>query len=243
MTDSHVTDSDDLSERDRLTALAVALDTSDWETFRRWCTFFGPRVGVLKVGLEAFLRWGPKAVHEAQKQGAEVFLDLKLHDIPNTVAGAVTSARGLGVRYLTVHTGGGPAMLEAAVEAAGDRLGLLAVTLLTHLDAPQLAALNLPGQASERVQRWASMARSTGCAGVVCSALEAPDLRPQLPPPFLIVTPGIRLAAVAREDQKRVATPRAALAAGSDLLVVGRPLTRAADSGDALAAFAAQLGS
>ncbi len=245
-----MTESQDQNELGRLNPLAVALDTSDWETFCHWCAFFGPRVGVLKVGLEAFLRWGPDSVREAKKHGAEIFLDLKLHDIPNTVAGAVTAARRLGVRYLTVHAGGGPAMLEAAVEAATegtraekaeDRVALLAVTILTHLDQPQLAALDLPGQASERVLRWATLAHTSGCAGIVCSALEVAELRRRLPSPFLIVTPGIRLKAVAGEDQKRIATPKAALEDGSDLLVVGRPLTRAAEPFEALAAFGAEI--
>ncbi|MCH9650753.1 MAG: orotidine-5'-phosphate decarboxylase [Deltaproteobacteria bacterium] len=241
-----MTESQNHNEPIRLSPLAVALDTSDWETFRQWCSLFGPRVGVLKVGLEAYLRWGPDAVREAQKYGAEIFLDLKLHDIPNTVAGAVGAARRLGVRYLTVHAGGGAAMLGAAVEAAGaesdeNPVALLAVTVLTHLDQPQLEQLDLPGLASERVLRWATLAHGAGCAGIVCSALEVAELRTELPPPFLIVTPGIRLDSVAGEDQKRVATPRAALAGGSDLLVVGRPLTRAEKPLEALAAFGAEI--
>ena len=114
-----------------LEKVAVALDTSDRETFGAWCRLFGPRVGVLKVGLEVFSRFGLEAVREARQHAREVFLDLKLHDIPNTVAGAVDAVRGLGVDYLTVHAGGGTAMLAAAREAAGEDLRLLAVTLLT----------------------------------------------------------------------------------------------------------------
>ncbi len=224
-----------------LAPLAVALDTSDWQTFQSWCALFGPRVGTLKVGLEAFLRWGPKAVEEAARHGAEIFLDLKLHDIPNTVAGAVGSARNLGVRYLTVHASGGPAMLAAAADAAQGQITLLAVTLLTHLDSHQLKALDLPGDPASRVLGWATLAASSGCGGVVCSALEASRLRQNLPLPFHIVTPGIRLKPVNEEDQKRVATPRAALEAGASLLVVGRPLTRAAKPLEALAAFAEEI--
>lgn len=214
--------------------IAVALDTSDWETFERWCELFGPRVGVLKVGLEAYTRWGPRCVEVARRHGRKVFLDGKLHDIPNTVAGAVGALRDQGVDYLTVHTSGGPEMLRAAAEAAGDRLRLLGVTLLTHLDDRALAVLDLPGAAEERVLRWARMAAENGCAGAVCSPREVATLRASLPAPFVLVTPGIRPAGVAADDQRRTATPTSALASGSDLLVIGRPLTRAEEPGDAL---------
>jgi len=223
-----------------LRRVAVPLDTSDRGVFRAWCRRFGPRVGALKVGLEAFTRWGPAAVEEAGAQG-EVFLDLKLHDIPHTVAGAVAAARGLGVRYLTVHAAGGPAMLAAAAEAARGEVALLAVTLLTHLDAAALAALDLPGEAAARADRWAGLAAAAGCAGAVCSPRELATLRASRPRPFLLVTPGVRPAGSPRDDQRRTATPAEALAAGADLLVVGRPLTRAADPEAALAALAAEL--
>ncbi len=225
------------SSRSRIPHLAVALDTPDRETFSSWCRFFGPRVSVLKVGLEAFVRWGPEGVAEASAFGAEVFLDLKLHDIPNTVAGAVRSVRRLGVRYLTVHASGGPTMLEAAVQAAQHEVRILAVTLLTHLDATQLAALGRPSPPEEEVVRLARIASSAGCHGAVCSALEAATLRRSHPHPFLLVTPGIRLPTDATGDQRRVATPTDALDAGADLLVVGRPLTRATDPAVRLAAF------
>jgi orotidine-5'-phosphate decarboxylase len=224
-----------------LRRVAVALDTHDRDTFRRWCRLFAPRVGVLKVGLEAFVRWGPAVVEEANGHGADVFLDLKLHDIPRTVAGAVASARNLGVRYLTLHAGGGLAMLRAAAQAAGDDLRLLAVTLLTHLDDAELAKLDLPGGGEARVRRWAGLAAEAGCAGVVCSPLEAAALRRERPAPFLLVTPGVRPVGSARDDQRRVATPAEALAAGADLLVLGRPLTAAADPAAALDALAAEL--
>jgi len=231
----------DHSAADPLRRVAVALDTPDREVFRRWCHLFAPRVGVLKIGLEAFVRWGPPAVQEAVGHGADLFLDLKLHDIPRTVAGAVGSARSLGVRYLTVHAGGGPAMLEAAAQAAGDELRLLAVTLLTHLDDGELAALDLPGGGEDRVRRWAGLAARAGCAGVVCSPLEAAALRREHPRPFLLVTPGVRPAGSERDDQRRVATPAEALGAGSDLLVIGRPLTGAAAPSAALDALSAEL--
>ena len=224
-----------------LERVAVALDTPDQATFADWCRLFGPRVGLLKVGLEAFTRWGPPAVELARTHAAGVFLDLKLHDIPNTVAGAVGAVRQLGVRFVTVHVAGGPAMLEAAVAAAGGAVGILAVTLLTHLDEDALATLEMPGPLSRRVERWASLAHAAGCAGVVCSPHEAAALRRLLPPPFRLVTPGVRPAGVAAGDQRRVATPAAALAAGADVLVVGRALTAAPDPAAALAALAAEL--
>lgn len=234
-----------MSEHNRpIEQLAVALDTPDWSTFESWCDRLGRRVGFLKVGLESYVRWGPKAVARAQGAGGRVFLDLKLHDIPNTVAGAVASASDLGAELLTVHAGGGPAMLAAAAEAAeraGNAIQLLAVTVLTHLDAAELAALGLPGTATERALAWARLARDAGCAGVVCSPLEAATLRASLPRPFRIVTPGVRLPESDHGDQRRVATPSAALEAGADLLVVGRPLTRAADLDAALAAFAREV--
>ena len=229
-------------ENDPLDRLAVALDTSDWETFSAWCAFFGPRVGVLKVGLEAYLCWGPRAVEEAQGQARSVFLDLKLHDIPNTVRGAVAAALDLGVEYLTVHASGGAPMLDAAREAAQGELRVLAVTLLTHLGEEELADLDLPGGGGERVRRWARLARRRGCAGVVCSAREASSLRQENPRPFLLVTPGIRSGwDSADDDQRRTAGAGEALAAGADLLVVGRPLTRAADPEEALRTLAREM--
>lgn len=213
--------------------VAVALDTSDWDQFQTWCATFGPRVGWLKVGLEAYVRWGPRAVEVALEggggTGARVFLDLKLHDIPNTVAGAVGSVRSLGVHLVTVHAGGGPAMLAAAADAAGTDLGILAVTVLTSLDADQLAALDMPGALDERALGWGRLAVESGCRGLVGSALEARRLRTLLPSDRLLVTPGIRFAGGEHGDQKRVATPDRAIRDGADLLVVGRPLTGAAD--------------
>jgi orotidine-5'-phosphate decarboxylase len=146
----------------------------------------------------------------------------------------------MGAAYLTVHAAGGRDMLAAAADAAGS-VQLLAVTLLTHLDERALAALDLPGPSAARVLSWAALARGAGCAGVVCSPLEAAALRAAHPRPFLLVTPGIRGAADPSGDQRRTASAAAALAAGSDLLVIGRPLTRAADPARALEALAAEL--
>ena len=223
----------------RLERVAVALDTDDRDTFSRWCSLFGPRVGVLKVGPRVVLRWGRSAVEEAAGTGAEVFLDFKFHDIPSAVAGAVGAARELGVSYLTVHAGGGRRMMEAAVEAAGDEVRVLGITVLTHLAPEDLEEMDLPGQAADRVLAWASAARQAGCAGVVCSPLELASLRRRLGPELLLVSPGIRFSDSAGDDQRRVATPSAALRSGADLMVIGRPLTRAADPEAALAALAA----
>jgi orotidine-5'-phosphate decarboxylase len=224
-----------------LNRLALALDTPDWPTFVRWCRFFGPRVGVLKVGLEAFTRWGLRAVEVARRDANGLFLDLKLHDIPNTVRGAVAAAREHGADYLTIHSGGGPAMLEAAQESAGESLKLLAVTLLTHLDRQDLVTLDLPGDSNRRVRRWAAMVRRSGCAGVVCSPLEVADLRQENPRPFLLVTPGIRMAGEPTQDQRRTSTPAKALRSGADLLVVGRPVTLAGDPESALQQLADEM--
>lgn len=224
-----------------LEQVAVAIDTPQRAEFSRWCELFGPRVGVLKVGLEAFVRWGPGAVEEARRSARAVFLDLKLHDIPNTVAGAVAAAAALGVDYLTVHAGGGEAMLRASSEAAGGRLRILAVTVLTSLDEAALRGLDLPGGVGERVERWTGLALEAGCAGVVCSPAEAARLRPLAPRPFLLVTPGIRGTGESAGDQRRTASPREALADGADMLVIGRPLTRAADPLGALDRLAAEL--
>jgi orotidine-5'-phosphate decarboxylase len=234
----------DIEAADRI---AVALDTPERGQLDAWVRALGPHAGCLKVGLEAFVRWGPPMVEATRSHARSLFLDLKLHDIPATVAGAVRSAVDLGVDYLTVHAGGGPAMLEAAAEAAaaaGGRTTILAVTVLTHLDAGELSALGLPGAAAERVSAWAALAERAGCGGVVCSPLEVGRLRRELPPPFRLVTPGIRLAdgqGSALGDQKRVATPRQAVADGSDLLVIGRPITRSDDPVAALERIAAEI--
>ena len=225
----------------RIEGLAVALDTSDYSIFEGWCRDLGPEVQALKVGLEAYLSWGPKAVECALETAKEVFLDVKLHDIPNTVAGAVRAVRRLGVHYVTVHAGGGPAMLEAAADAAQGEVTLLAVTLLTHLDDEQLSALEIRGNQVERVVQWAELAASSGVGGVVCSPLEVAAVRARLPRAVL-VTPGVRLdPSVAEDDQRRVATPEQARAAGADLVVMGRPITQAASSHTVLAELRRRL--
>jgi orotidine-5'-phosphate decarboxylase len=194
----------------------------------------------LKVGLESFCRFGPAGVEEARRHARRLFLDLKLHDIPNTVAGAVSAVRSMGADLVTVHAAGGRRMLDAAVDAA-EEMKILAVTLLTHIDQAELEALGFEGDGATRIGRWAQLARQSECAGIVCSPRELEMLRPALPAPFLLVTPGIRPAGASRDDQRRVATPAKALAQGSDLLVVGRPLTRASDPEAALEGLAEEI--
>ncbi len=225
----------------RIAGVAVALDTPDESRFDLWCGTFGPRVEVLKVGLEAYVRWGERAVSRARSTGARVFLDLKLHDIPATMAGAAAAAADQGVDLLTVHAAAGRRALDAAVTAVDGRVGLLAVTVLTSLGPKDLEELDLPGTPGRRASAWAAVARAAGCAGVVCSPLEVRALRAELPRPFLLVTPGIRFGGATADDQRRVAGPRTALRDGADLLVVGRALTGAPDPGAALAALESEL--
>ena len=184
-----------------------------------------------KVGLELYLATGNSVVKTLKNRGFSVFLDLKLHDIPNTVAGAVRSAASLGVDMATVHASGGPVMLAAAAEAVAGLTKLprlLAVTVLTSMDAAQLAATGISASPAEQALRLAQIAAASGINGLVCSPEEAPQMRQALPGSTL-VTPGIRPAGSAIGDQKRIATPAAALAAGADYLVVGRPITQASD--------------
>lgn len=201
-----------------------------------------------KVGLELFTRAGPPVVERLVGEGRHVFLDLKLHDIPNTVAGAVRSVAQQGAELLTVHGAGGEAMLRAAVEAASEaaaggssgrgvsRLRLLAITVLTSLDDAALAAVMGPGAGVEETAgRLAGLARECGIDGAVCSVNEARAVRIACGADFLVVTPGIRLAGESGDDQRRVATPDVARAVGADFLVVGRSITRAADPAAALA--------
>ena len=191
-----------------------------------------------KVGLELYTRAGPAVVEELIARERRVFLDLKLHDIPNTVAGAVRASCDLGVDLLTVHGAGGPTMLEAARSAASDRLRLLAVTVLTSLTPDEMSMVGGReiGSVRDEVGRLAELARDAGMHGVVASALEASWIRGRVGERFLIVTPGIRPAGTDRGDQTRVATPADAVRAGADYLVVGRAVTKADDPVAALAA-------
>jgi orotidine-5'-phosphate decarboxylase len=192
-----------------------------------------------KVGLELFLAAGGSIVETLRDRGYSVFLDLKFHDIPNTVAAAVRSIAPLGPQLLTIHAAGGPAMLAAAAEAAAGLAHppqLLAVTVLTSMDRFQLASTGVPETPAVQALLLAKMASASGVLGFVCSPEEAPQLRAAIPGSVL-VTPGIRPAGSARGDQSRIATPSAALAAGANYLVVGRPITQAADPAEAAQAI------
>jgi len=211
--------------------LIVALDFPDAAQALALVDRLDGRCRWFKVGLELYLSAGNSVVLTLKKRGFSVFLDLKLHDIPNTVAGAVRSVAGLGADLLTVHASGGPAMLAAAAEAASGLPAaprLLAVTVLTSMDAAQLAATGISASPAEQALRLAEIAHDAGIQGLVCSPEEAAQMRRALPG-SLLVTPGVRPAGASIGDQKRVATPAAALAAGADYLVVGRPIAQADD--------------
>ncbi len=212
--------------------LAFALDYPSLDAARAGAACVAASVGVLKVGLELFAKEGPPAVSLGRDLGCSVFLDLKLHDIPETVDRAVASACLLGVRYLTLHAAGGPRMLEYAAKRAdreGAGLVLLGVTVLTSLDASDLAEIGVSASPAEQALRLARLATRCGIGGLVCSAAEVGGLRNALGPNPILVTPGIRPKSGSTDDQKRVGSPEDAIAAGSSLLVVGRPIRDAAD--------------
>jgi len=215
-----------LAMRERL---IVALDTPNAQAAREIVSAIGDGAGVYKVGLQLFTAEGPALVRDLTGSGRKVFLDLKLHDIPNTVGRAVKSAAGLGVRMLTVHAGGGTDVLRAAVEAAGSHLAILAVTILTSLNDDDIHETGIPASVPDQVLRLASMAQKTGCAGVVTSPRETVSVRKVLGESLLIVNPGIRPAGVGKDDQARTATPAEAIRAGASHIVVGRPITKAQD--------------
>ncbi len=209
-----------------------------------------PRACGLKVGKETFVVAGPEPVRWMVERGFNVFLDLKFHDIPNTVAQACVAATGLGIGMLNVHAAGGRAMLtaaRAAVDKAADGVGrkpplLIAVTVLTSLGDADLAETGHIDGATEQALRLARLARDCGLDGVVCSAMEAPAMRQEFGPDFALVTPGIRLPGAARYDLTRIITPEAAVANGADYLVIGRPITRADDPVGTLAGINRTIG-
>jgi len=219
--------------------IAVPLDTPDLATAELWAKAVAPHVQVLKIGLELFCAHGP-AVVDAVRGEADIFLDLKLHDIPNTVAGAARSVAGLGPRFLTVHASGGADMVRAAVEAAPD-VTIAAVTVLTSLSEQALAAVGLVGPPLDAVRRLAALAVGAGAGALVCSPQEVAAVRAEVGAGIVLITPGVRPAGADVADQARVATPQQALADGADLLVIGRPITGAQDPGAAAAAIAASL--
>ena len=221
----------------------VALDYSDAAAALAMVDRLRGHCGFFKIGHELFTANGPRIVEEVRGRGADVFLDLKFHDIPNTVRGGVRSAASLGVRLVTVHASGGAAMLEAAVDGAGDACGVLAVSVLTSLTAP-------PGSGklgrrevdvADEVLRLAALADTAGVHGLVCSGQEASRVRERLGDRLALLIPGIRLAGGATHDQARVVTPEAAVAAGARYLVLGRAVTGAADPVAAMAAVSAAM--
>jgi orotidine-5'-phosphate decarboxylase len=221
--------------------VAVALDAPDLDTAARWAALVTPHVSTVKIGLELYLRYGPDVVATVRgASGVEVFLDLKLHDIPATVAGAARAVSRLRPEYLTVHATGGADVVRAAVESAPATC-VAAVTVLTSLGDNDLSVLGLPGPVGDVVRRLAVMAVSAGARGLVCSPQEVAAVRAEVGPDVTLITPGVRPAGTDMHDQARVATPEEAIRAGADLLVIGRPITRAPDPGAAAAAVAASL--
>jgi orotidine-5'-phosphate decarboxylase len=229
-----------MNARDRL---IVALDVPTADAARALVDRLSGHVGMFKVGSQLFTAAGPDLVREVVARGEKVFLDLKFHDIPNTVAGAVASASRLGVSLVDVHGLGGKAMMEAgvgALPAMGTRL--LAITILTSHAEDTLGEIGVNGSMAESVRRLAQLAKEAGTDGVVASPHEVAVVREACGSDFLIVTPGIRPAGAAMADQARAATPSAAIAAGADYVVVGRPITDAADPAAAADAIAGEIG-
>lgn len=226
-----------------------ALDTTDPAQAERWAGQLAGLVGGLKLGLEFFCANGPDAIRRIAADGMPLFLDLKLHDIPNTVAAAMRAIVPLTPVLTTIHAGGGLTMMRAAVEAAAEaaeRIGVtrprvVAVTVLTSIDHAELACLGVADGPAAQVRRLALLARQAGCDGVVCSPHELEELRTVCGPDFTLVVPGIRPAGAAMGDQKRVLTPREAVLRGADVLVIGRPITAAADPLAAARAINAEI--
>jgi orotidine-5'-phosphate decarboxylase len=230
--------------RDGRDSLIVALDVANGDKARALIRDLGDAVTFFKVGMELFTAEGPAIVLDLVASGKRVFLDLKFHDIPNTVAGAVRTAASLGVSFLTVHAGGGSKMLRAAVEAASHsatKPTVLAVTVLTSLAADDLEEVGSSGGVEAQVLRLAGLAINAGCGGIVASAQEASALRQTLGTGFTLVTPGIRPPGGVAGDQARVVTPADAIGAGADYLVVGRPITASDSPRQAARAIAQEI--
>ena len=223
-----------------MSPIFVAIDSADLARARDIAKAVGPSAGGLKLGLEFFSANGPAGVAEVAEFGLPIFLDLKLHDIPNTVAKAVHALGPLEPAILTVHASGGQAMLENAKAAAAAKTRVVAVTVLTSLDQRDLAAAGVKGSPAEQVERLAGLARSAGLDGIVCSGEEVRAARTAWPDGFFVV-PGVRPADGGAADQKRVVTPRAALDDGASILVIGRPITEAEDPAAAIRSIAATL--
>ena len=224
--------------------ILCAIDTADLGAALRLAQALAGRIGGLKIGKELFTAHGPDAVARITGTGHQVFLDLKYHDIPATVSGAVRAAADLGCFVLTVHASGGPEMLRAAAGAAADSSNpplVVGVTVLTSLDDGDLDAVGQSGPVSQQVLRLARLARACGLGGVVCSPHEIAELRGALGGDFKLIVPGVRPDWASADDQKRVMTPAEAVAAGADYLVIGRPITRAADPTEAARRIADEI--
>lgn len=223
----------------------VALDTTDLDQAIAWANAVQPHVGGVKLGLEFFNSNGPDGVRRIVDLGLPVFLDLKFHDIPNTVAGAVRAVAGLGAAIMNVHASGGSAMLTAAAQAAAEhganRPLVIAVTVLTSLDDGDLVSVGQAAPAASQVERLARLTLSCGLDGVVCSSAEITALRAACGKNFLLIVPGIRPAWASAGDQKRIMTPREARDLGADVLVIGRPITGSHDPATAAARIAEEL--
>jgi orotidine-5'-phosphate decarboxylase len=221
--------------------IAVAVDAPDLETAARWAGLVTPHVSTVKIGLELYLRYGPGVVASIRgASGVQVFLDLKLHDIPATVAGAARAVAKLRPNIITVHAAGGPEVIRAAVQAAPDTV-IAGVTVLTSLGAEDLESIGMRGPVPDAVRRLSALAVSAGARALVCSPREVAAVRSEVGGDIKLITPGIRPAGTDRNDQARIATPEEAMRAGADLLVIGRPITGAPDPGAAAAAVAAPL--
>jgi orotidine-5'-phosphate decarboxylase len=225
--------------------ILLALDTPDVAAAIAQTRAVGDAVDGIKLGLEFFVANGPAGVASVQREGRPLFLDLKLHDIPNTVAGALRSALGLKPLLMSVHAGGGPAMLRAACDAAAEagpsRPLVIAVTVMTSLDDDDLVSVGQLPPVGDQVRRLAALAQAQSCDGVVCSAHEISVLRQDCGPDFKLVVPGLRPASADRADQKRVMTPGEAQRRGADFLVIGRPITATGDPAAAALAIRREI--
>lgn len=226
------------------TELILAVDLEDKEVAKNFLAPLRGELSWVKIGLQMFLKYGPAVVDEFADAGFRVFLDLKLHDIPNTVASAIKSLRGRPCGMLTIHTLGGAEMMRRALDAAADALPqtlLLGVTVLTSMDEKQLAGIGVPAAPMRQVELLAKLAAGTGMRGLVCSPLELPCLRRELGDEIALVTPGIRPKTATLDDQSRVMTPAEAADAGASFIVVGRPILKAADPVSAARAIRTEL--
>lgn len=234
---------EDIRNDDPRQRLIVALDVPTANAARKIVSTLGDSALTYKVGMQLYTAEGPPLVRDLVASGRRVFLDLKYHDIPNTVGAAVAEAAKLGVSMLTVHAAGGGRMLRAAMDAArtNPELMILAVTVLTSMDGNDLEKIGIRGSVEDNVVRLATIALANGCQGIVCSAREASTLRAELGRNFSIVTPGVRPAGTSAGDQVRVVTPAEAIAAGASHIVVGRPITEAADPASEARAILSQI--